>query len=332
MQKKYVKLWRYPELHVSIFSNLSQPALLLVPGDGLFDATFEGPLWVVAQFVSGGGDVASPVALLEDVELVHVERLQTSSPFAKPCVEGTDTVEQPDGSLDVQHAASAHLLLEQVAESTGVVVVTIAQEVSLASNALCHSSKASFDEVADIDERDGLTLIADGEIYVLLDAVSHQKVVTLARTIDSRRTEDDVVQPFDGGETTFGLQLAAAVGRVGFGAIMLAERRVFTKGVAVFVVDVAHDAERRDKDETAAVVRAFVRCGKGASGEQHACQAEGALGVGTAEGGLVDGFGGTGSVDYMIKSSMLAHVVGKLLAQTFVVAKVEFDEVDTRIL
>lgn len=74
--------------------------MVLVPADRLLHATPQVVLRLEAQFPARGLDVALPVALPEDVELVLVERYQLARAPAIPLARATDQAQHPDGSRD----------------------------------------------------------------------------------------------------------------------------------------------------------------------------------------------------------------------------------------
>ena len=80
---------------------MSEPSVGLVPCHGLLHAAWERPLGCVSQVGACGGDVASPVALAEDLELVHVERRHLVGEACQTGVEGENAVEHPFRRLDV---------------------------------------------------------------------------------------------------------------------------------------------------------------------------------------------------------------------------------------
>ena len=127
----------------------------------------------------------------------------------------------------MEHTLHAQLLLNEVAEGTAVVVVAVAHQIGLSVGhlILADGGKDGTDEVAHIDKREHLPLVAHRKVDVLLDALRHHEVVLLARTIHTRGAEEGVVKPPVGlvallGQELLALHLAFAVCRVGLWCVV----------------------------------------------------------------------------------------------------------------
>ena len=104
----------------------------------------------------------------------------------------------------------------------------------------------SLHHILNIDEGDILTLVSYSKVYMLLDALCHQEIVFLSRTIHAGRSQDDIGEVVaDAVKIAFCLQLALAVCRVWSRHIILTDfliRQLLTDG--------SEDAERTDEDKS----------------------------------------------------------------------------------
>ena len=132
--------------------------------------------------------------------------------------------QHPHRCHDAQHPLHAHLLLQQVAELGRTVNLTVGEEVLPTTHAAVESEEHSLHHVEHVHESDVLTLEAHGEVDVLLYALSHEEVVGLARTVHSRRAQNDVGEVVANAvEVLLGVELALAVRRIWARRIVLAD-------------------------------------------------------------------------------------------------------------
>ena len=149
----------------------------------------------------------------------------------------------------MENKTYSHLSLQQVAECAAVVALAIREEEGTMLHLITISlarKENSLHHIAHINEGDFLRLIAYCKVHMLLDALCHQEVVTFARAIDTRWTQDDpghiglLLQP------TLGGQLALAISRIRLGCIILRN-----SGIRSLFLDSAKDAQRADENQPA---------------------------------------------------------------------------------
>ena len=229
--------------------------------------------------------------------------------------EEGDDAEHPDWRRDANPPGAAQLFVYEVAEGRRLIHLSVAEEVLAARLSFLQSQEDGLHHVGDIDEGDVLTLKADCEVRVLLDALGHHEVVALTRTIDTGGAQDDVGEGgrAEGVEPAFSLELTATILGVGLRGVGLADFLI-----GLLLTNGAEDAERTDIDE------AGERHGLG---RQRADEVLGPLGIDAAEVGLVDTLGDAGGVNHIVEV-----MAAELLAEPLLRREVEFDEMDALVL
>ncbi len=287
----------------------------MIPFNGAAHTLLQVHLRVITQFADGRLDVATPVALAQDVVLVIVQGGDLAGHPSDVFAEEGDDAEHPDGCRDADPPGAAQLFVYEVAEGRRLIHLPIAEEVLASRLSFLQGQEDGLHHVGDIDEGDVLTLEAYGEVRVLLDALGHHEVVALAGTIDAGGAQDDVGEGGrgEGVEPAFSLELAAAILGVGLRGVGLADLLV-----GLLFADGAEDAERTDIDE---------------AGERHGLGRQCAdeilrpLGIDAAEVGLVETLGDAGGVNHIVEV-----MTAELLAEPFFGREVELDEVDALVL
>ena len=283
------------------------------------DAFGELHLWTEAQFLTCGFDVAPPVALSHDVVFVVVECRDLAGAACDAFADEGDDTQEPEWGGDAYPPGVAEFLADEVAEGGRLVDLAVGEEVAAPCDAFLQCEEYGLYDVGDIDEGDVLLFEAYSEVGVGLDALRHHEVVAFARTVNPRRTKDDVGQRLlaVGNEVvvvvfqpSLGVELALAVGGVGLRGVALADL-----GVGLLLADGAHDAETADIDET---LDAHLE------GHQNVNEMLGALGIDAVEVGFVETFGDAGGMHDVVELQP-----GELFGELRLGREVEFDEIDT---
>ena len=119
----------------------------------------------------------------------------------------------------MRHPFHPHLLLQQITKGATIVDFSITEEVATTALSAMKGKETGIDQITNIDEGEGLWSVPHREIYVLLDAIGHEEIVSLTRAVDSCGTEGDIVQTFEGGKGALCIKFGAAIGGVGLGSI-----------------------------------------------------------------------------------------------------------------
>ena len=80
----------------------------------------------------------------------------------------------------------------QITEFRRLINFSVRKEILPPSLSLLHGEEDCLYHIGNIDESDILTLETNREIDMVLDTMYLHEIVTLTRTIDTSRTEDDV--------------------------------------------------------------------------------------------------------------------------------------------
>lgn len=152
-----------------------QPSVLLVPFYGQLDALFQLVARMESQLIDSRLDVASPVALFQNVVFVVVQsRHLASHPSYVFAKEGYQA-EHPYRRFDAQEPCVAQLVVKQVAECFRLIYFSVAEEVFASVLTMVEGKEYSLHHILNVYESDVLTLEAYREIDVLLDAFAIRK-------------------------------------------------------------------------------------------------------------------------------------------------------------
>ena len=287
--------------------------MFTVPGDGLADAARQRVLRFVAQFAARGLDVAAPVALFENVVLVVVQGGDAACEAADVLAEEGDHAQNPYRGLDAQAPGVAHLVEDEVAEGLRLIDGAVAEEIVAAGLSALQGEEDGLNDVFHVDEGDVLTLEAYGEVNMALDALGHEEIVFLARTVDSGGAQHHAGEVSERAEEVLGFELALTVGGVGLRTVRFAD---FFVGL-LFAYG-TEDAERTEVDELAE--------GR-LCGDERAGQVFGSFGVDGVEVGFVQALGHARGMHHVVEL-----VAVELSAQLFLAGQVQLQEVDAVVL
>ena len=180
-----------------------------------------------------------------------------------------------------------------------------------------------------IDERDVLTAETDSEVAMRLDALGHEEIVFLTRTIDSSGAENDIgktvlsmrtgsfrlivftlVEAF---QKLLGQQFALPVGRIGPGRVALTNLLV-----RLLLTNSSEDAERTEIDKTP---------DGHLKGDERPYQILRSLGVSTEKVLFVKTFRHACGMHDIVEG-----MARELFLQPLLRPEIQFDEVDTTVL
>ena len=265
-----------------------EPSIILVPLNGELHAVGEFVAGMIAKLVASRLDVATPVALFQNVILVVVQSRRFLGDVAHLLAEERHDAQHPHRCHDAQHPLHAHLLLQQVAELGRTIHLTVGEEVLPATHAAVESEEHSLHHVEHVHESDVLTLEAHGEVDVLLYALSHEEVVGLARSVHSRRAQNDVGEVVAYAVEVFlCVELALAVRRIWARRVVLADVLV-----GLLLMYGTEHAERAEEHEA---LQRHLQL------DERIDEVLCALGVHTAEVGFVETFRHAGSVHDVVE-------------------------------
>ena len=174
--------------------------------------------------------------------------------------------------------------------------------------------------VGHIDEGEILRTVAHTEVCMSLDALGHEELVALARTVYSRGAQDDVWQlTCQTLEITLGLEFAATIGRVRTGSIFIGN-----VGIGIILMYGTHDAEAAHKHETLQWHGTVYECQSEIMGA-HGIDGMEIIGIGT--------LGGSSGVHHMTEphtASLLAHRT-EGFGHLKTVGEIKIDEMNARV-
>ena len=93
----------------------------------------------------------------------------------------------------MKNALCPDLLLQQVGIVATIVVAAVGKVVGCARLPILQSGQGSRGEIFHVDEGDGLRLEAHGEVDPHRNAFRHLVIVVLARPVNARWAQDNVV-------------------------------------------------------------------------------------------------------------------------------------------
>ena len=230
----------------------------------------------------------------------------------------------------MEDAPHAEFSLQQVAEGAARIGSAVREEVGAAALAVVEGQEGGLHEVLHVDKGEGLRTVAHGKVNVLADAFGHKEIVAFARTVNARRTQDDVVQACDVGQRLFGLPFGLSVGRIGLRRVGVRDERIAIEALGLGggwfgwrIGHCANNAQRTDKYEAAAQCSTL---------NEQTGQAQRSLRIDAAE--VVSGatFCGTSGVDHVVPRAVCADMVVEGSRKGFVAAQVEVEETDAGIL
>src|SRR3712207_535454 len=196
--------------------------VLLIPAHGERRAPSKVEMGMITQLVHRGLYVATPVALAQNIVIIIVERRHPTGNVAPILAHLRDDTQHPHGRLYLDTERSAQLLIDVIAEVATLVDIAIAQEILASVHAMVEGQENGLHHIFHINESDVLPTEAHREIHMALHALRHQEIVGLTRAIDARGAQHYVGEiAAEGVEIVLCLELAAAIGGVGTGQIVL---------------------------------------------------------------------------------------------------------------
>ena len=285
-------------------------------GDDLLESAAEVVFGREAQLVAQGGDVADPVALLEDVILVGVERGGSAGHAPDRLGDGADHARQPERDAGVEDVPTVEQLLDEAGELVVGVDVAVGHEVAAAHGlGALEGQPDDARQVFGIDEREALGRAADLEVEARADALDLHPIVAVAGAVDARGPEDGVGDRRLLADALLGGQFAAAVDRFGPRLIV---GRDGSEGAFVAAAEGAEAAHQ---------YKAIGARGL-AAGVEGSQKSAGVFGVDLEEVGRADGLRHARVVDHAVPPPMLGRMFAHLGGERLGVGITEVDQVN----
>ena len=110
-----------------------EPFVVLIPFDGSFHTLFQFYLRFKAQFLTGRGDIAAPVALFQDIVFVFIQCRHLSCHTAHVLTKERDDAQYPRGGRDAQPPGASQFLVDQVTKGSALIHLTVGEKILSAS-------------------------------------------------------------------------------------------------------------------------------------------------------------------------------------------------------
>ena len=160
--------------------------------------------------------------------LVAIERTRCAEYACQKTCRIANGLQQKERHTHRHNHPSVQLARHIAAKLRRGVHSAVGEEIAATLYPLVDGQENRLHQILDIDKREQLAAVSHRKVKARLDALHHQVIISLARTVDPRRAHKHIGKSGSDCKKPFGFELAAAIQGIGVRLVVGTYRRVTT--------------------------------------------------------------------------------------------------------